>query len=120
MICCRIRTRIVVVICEVFEGHEVIDKFYIFRKIHVVCRHNESLIDCHLLVVVLVAIAIIFAIFILIIVSISLCVVLSISCLLILIVRVFALTIRERICRRCNCEPCERLRCLKLCRRLLH
>jgi len=120
MICCHICTRVVVVVCEVFEEHKVVDEFYIFRKIHIVCRHDKGLIDCHLLVVILVVIVIIFAIFILIVVLISLCVVLFIFRLLILIVRILALTICERIYCRCNCELCERLQCLKLCRRLLH
>jgi len=120
MICCRIRIRIVVVIRKIFEEHKVIDEFYIFRKIRIVYCHNKSLIDCYLFVVALIAIAIIFAIFISIIVLILLCVVLSISRFLILIVKILALTICEKIYRRCNCESCERLRCLKLCRRLLH
>jgi len=120
MIYCRICTRIVVVIREVFEKHKVINEFYIFRKICVVCRHNKDLINCYLFVIALIVIAIIFAIFISIVVSILLCVVLFVSRLLILIVRVFALTICERIYRRYNCESCERLQCLKLCRRLLH
>jgi len=108
MICCRICTRVVVIICKIFEEHKVINEFYIFRKIRIVCRHNKSLINCYLFVVALIVIAIIFAIFILIIVSISLCVVLSISCFLILIVRVFALTICEKIYRRYNCKFYER------------
>ncbi len=109
IICCRIRTRIVVIICEVFEEHKVINKFCIFRKIRIVYRHNENLINCYLFVVALIVIAIIFAIFISIIASISLCVVLFVSRLLILIIRVFTLIICERIYRRYNCESCERL-----------
>lgn len=120
MVCCRTRTRVAVVVRGVFEGHGVVGEFYIFRRIRVVCRHDEGLVGCHLPVVALVAIAITFAIFTSIVASTSLCIVLSVSRLLILIVRVLALTIRGRIYRRCNCEPCERLRCLKLCRRLLH
>ena len=120
MICYRIRTRIAIVIRKIFEEHKVVNKFYIFRKICVVCLYDEDLINCYLFVVALIVIAIIFAIFILIVVSISLCIVLFISRLLILIARIFVLIICERICRRYNCEFCERLRCLKLCRRLLH
>ncbi len=104
MIYYYIRTRIAIVVREIFEEHEVVNKFCIFRKIRIVCRHDKDLIDCHLFVVALVVIAIIFAIFISIVNSISLCVVLSIFRLLILIIKVFALTICERICRRYNCE----------------
>ncbi len=108
IICCYICTRIVVIICKVFEEHKVINEFYIFRKICVVYCYDKNLINCYLLVVALVAIAIIFAIFILIVVSISLCVILFIFYFLILIVKVFALTICEKNCHRCNCESCER------------
>ncbi len=109
IIYCRICTRVAIIIRKVFEEHKVINEFYIFRKIRVVCCYNKSLIDCYLFVIVLIIIAIIFTIFILIVVSISLCVVLFISRLLILIIRIFILIICERICRRCNCEFCERL-----------
>ncbi len=120
MICYRICTRIVVIIRKIFEEHKIINEFFTFCRIRVVCCYDKSLINCYLFVIALIVIAIIFAIFILIIVSISLCVVLFISRFLILIIRIFALIICERICRRCNCESCERLQCLKLCRRLLH
>jgi len=68
MICYRICTRIVVVICKIFEKHKVVNELYIFRKIRIVCRYDKNLINCYLLVVALIIIAIIFAISILIIV----------------------------------------------------
>ncbi len=109
IICCRICTRVIIVICEIFKRHKVINKFCIFCKICVICCYDENLINYYLFVVILIVIAIIFAIFISIVVSISLCVVLFISCFLILIIRVFTLIICERICRRFNCESCEKL-----------
>jgi len=109
MICCRTRTKVAIVVREILKEHKVANKLYIFRRIRIVCRYDENLIDCYLFVVALIAIAIIFAIFILIIVSISLCIVLFVFRLLILIVRVFVLTIRDKIRRRYNCESCERL-----------
>ena len=124
MICYYIRTKIVVIIREVFEEHKVINELYIFRRIRVVCCHDKNLINCYLFVVALIVIAIIFAIFILIVVSIvvsiSLYVVLFVFCFLILIVKVLALIICEKICRRYNCESYEKFQYLKLCRRLLY
>ncbi len=108
IIYCYICTKVAIVVCRIFEKYNIVNRLYIFCKICIVYCYNKNLINYYLFVVTLIVITIIFTIFISIAISILLYIVLSIFCFLILIVKVFALTIRKKICCYCNCKFCEK------------